>query len=651
MTNSDIEKVLKEYYTAEADSFVLPKVDIVASDFENKIIVAVPKRKGIFNSKVVAALVACAVLLLGVFVGMYIRKQNNAVASVVSIDVNPSVEIKLNKNDVVVEVAALNGDGQDIIGDMVLEGTDVESALDALIRIMLENGYITEFQNSVLISVENDNNAENQDLRKKIISIISSLLENENTKCAIITQRVEKSDEEAYALAEKFGISIGKAQTILSLCSNNSNYSAEALAKLSINELTLLLENANAKINGELSGSASKKMYITALAAKNTAIEYLRTAHGLDIKNHRISFDFDNERMVYFVTFVTEDYEYYVKVGAVDGHILGFGKSEIEYLPTVDIKIKEKDIKDIISTMGIPADDLVLSVKLRHSEGEVAYVVEFVYKKLMYELEINAANGEVKVIKWESDGNTDSEVSTDHSDLPENLITEEEALEKAIYKSKLTPEDITNVGIEFEYDNGKWQYEIVLEDIHYEYKITINAENGWILDYERGWNEKYRKVALVGTTGNVYAFKMKIKPEGTGLCGFTEIYKPMEPKFGYVDGSIGDPSFNDWITKYTEEWFEENRLFVGELIADGQIEINGIYIKYIYNSTYDKEENQLLLVYNQLTEEEPVREEDGSFYGYYFLLELPKEDYPEEYFTSGFGRGMDYVPEDATKYY
>lgn len=166
-----------------------------------------------------------------------------------------------------------------------------------------------------------------------------------------------------------------------------------------------------------------------------------------------------------------------------------------------------------------------------------------------------------------------------------------------------------------------------------------------------GTDDKYKKLTLVGTTGNVYAIKVKINPAGTGLCAFNEVYEPMEPRLGYVDGSYGEPSFNDWITKYTEEWFEENRLFVGELIADGQIEIEGIYIKYTYNSTSEQDESQLLLVYNQLTEEERVREEDGTFYGYYFLLELPKEDYPEEYFTSGFGRGLDYLPEDATKYY
>ncbi len=240
---------------------------------------------------------------------------------------------------------------------------------------------------------------------------------------------------------------------------------------------------------------------------------------------------------------------------------------------------------------------------------------------------------------------TFDDISESSGDVSEKLISEDTALEKAVVKANVDSDEISNIKIELEYDNGEWQYEISFEDAHYEYKVTINAETGWSLGYERGWNEKYRKPAFVGTTGNIYAFKMRIKPSGMGIFIFQEVYKPMEPWFGHVDGSYGEPSFNDWITKYTDEWFEENRLFFGELIADGQIEIEGIYEKFNYIEAYDVEESILLLVYNQLTEEERVYEEDGSFYGYYFLLELPKEDYPEEHFTSGTGRGTEELPE------
>ena len=59
----------------------------------------------------IVAAAAAFVMLFGVLAGVLVYTGNNAVASVVSIDVNPSIEMKLNKKDVVVGIKALNEDG------------------------------------------------------------------------------------------------------------------------------------------------------------------------------------------------------------------------------------------------------------------------------------------------------------------------------------------------------------------------------------------------------------------------------------------------------------------------------------------------------------------------------------------------------------
>lgn len=653
MKATDIEKALKEYYTAEAESFAMPKDDILAGVSENDITKALPKRKRIFNYKYVAALAACAVLLLGIFAGVYIYRENNAVASVVSIDVNPSVEIKLNKNDVVVEITALNGDGQEIIAGMKLEGTDVETALNALISSMLRSGYITELQNSVLIGVENDNNGKNQELRKKLNAVVSSFMKEENAGCAIITLKIEDGDNDIKRLADELGVSLGKAQIIKKLCEHNSEYTPESLALLNVNELTLLLEHLGAQIDGEVSGNASIKAYIGPDAAKAAAIEHLDLLEEGAIKKQSVSLDYDDGIIVYEVELITEKYEYEVEVNALNGNIVSVGKDLLDFFISEWNVLSEYDIKNIISKYGIPVNTVDMSMELQRHDGYLIYEVVFVYGGVEYEFEIlaTANRGDVityKTKKLDSDSN-DSDVSGDRTD---ELITEEKVLEKALAQAETTENEIEDLKIELQQNGSIWEYDIKFKAGYYLCELKINAQNGNVIKYERDVHEKYRKLTLIGTTGNVYAFKMKINPGGTGLCAFHEIYAPMEPWLGYVDGSYGDPSFNEWITKYTEEWFENNRLFVGEVIADGQIEIEGIYEKFTYNTTYKLEESQLLLVYNQLTEEERVHEgNDGTFYGYYFLLELPKEDYPEEHFTSGFGRGSSYLPEDATKYY
>ncbi len=652
MKNTDIEKALKDYYTAESENFTLSNDDILKNILENHVTYALPKRKRIFNYKHIMALAACAVLLLGIFAGVYIYRENNAVASVVSIDVNPSVEIKLNKNDVVVEITALNGDGQEIIAGMKLEGTDVETALNALISSMLRSGYITELQNSVLIGVENDNNSKNQELRKKLNAVVSSFMKEENAGCAIITLKIEDGDNDIKRLADELGVSLGKAQIIKKLCEHNSEYTPESLALLNVNELTLLLEHLGAQIDGEVSGNASIKAYIGPDAAKAAAIEHLDLLEEGAIKKQSVSLDYDDGIIVYEVELITEKYEYEVEVNALNGNIVSVGKDLLDFFISEWNVLSEYDIKNIISKYGIPVNTVDMSMELQRHDGYLIYEVVFVYGGVEYEFEIlaTANRGDVityKTKKLDSDSN-DSDVSGDRTD---ELITEEKALEKALAQAETTENEIEDLKIELQQNGSIWEYDIEFKAGYYLCELKINAQNGNVIKYERDVHEKYRKLTLVGTTGNIYAFKMKINPGGMGIFLFQEVYKPMKPWFGYVDGSYGEPSFNDWITKYTDEWFEENRLFVGELIADGQIEIEGIYLKHTYSSVTKQEDSYLLLVYNQLTEEERIYEEDGSFYGYYFLLELPKEDYPEEYFTSGFGRGSSYLPEDATKYY
>ena len=53
-------------------------------------------------------------------------------------------------------VTAVNRDAEGILDGMDLAGTDLKVAVNALIGSMYTNGYISENQNSVLVSVKSD---------------------------------------------------------------------------------------------------------------------------------------------------------------------------------------------------------------------------------------------------------------------------------------------------------------------------------------------------------------------------------------------------------------------------------------------------------------------------------------------------------------
>lgn len=110
------------------------------------------KRKSLVTQ--LAGIAACLCLLLGGGLGLHNYQINRVVDATVSLDVNPSVEIQVNQKERVLKVLPLNEDGRIIVGNMDFTGSDVNVAVNAMIGSMLQNGYLSELTNSILISVD-----------------------------------------------------------------------------------------------------------------------------------------------------------------------------------------------------------------------------------------------------------------------------------------------------------------------------------------------------------------------------------------------------------------------------------------------------------------------------------------------------------------
>lgn len=77
--------------------------------------------------------VACAVMLAVVF-GMGSYRILNAAVSYISIDINPSVELGLNRFNNVVEAVAYNDDGAELLKNIDLKGKSYTEAIDSLLK-------------------------------------------------------------------------------------------------------------------------------------------------------------------------------------------------------------------------------------------------------------------------------------------------------------------------------------------------------------------------------------------------------------------------------------------------------------------------------------------------------------------------------------
>ena len=287
------------------------------------------KRKPSWLKQITAA-AAAVVILVGGIAGFNGYKASKAIDSIISLDVNPSIEITMNSKDRVIDVSAANEDAEKIIGDMDFRGADIDVAMNALIGSLLRNGYISDSKNSILLSVDNSDRQKGEALREKLMEEIEVLLGQDHIDGAILSQVIE-DDDEIEDLAEDYGISQGKAILIKDIMANNSKYTFEDLAGLPINELNLICGNSHVELEHvHMTGKASDQEYIGKEKAQKTALE----AAGLsvsDVSKLETEMDRENGVMVYEVEFTAGNTEYEYEVNALTGEVVKAEKENSDY--------------------------------------------------------------------------------------------------------------------------------------------------------------------------------------------------------------------------------------------------------------------------------------------------------------------------------
>ena len=421
----------------------LPKFDL--NNLEKKGYVYMEKKR---KWPIMATISTLCVVCLLVVGGLYYNN-NYKVTSKVGIDVNPSVELKINQKEKVLEVIANNEDGKKIISDMDLKGSDINVAVNALIGSMVKNGYITELANSILISVENNDNAKAESLRQEILSQIN--MEN----ISIISQTVNE-EQELIDLSNEYNISLGKVKIIKQIMANNNLLKFDQLADLSINELNLILKD-----NENTSGTASEKAYIGEDKAKQIALNH---ANVTNITNYKIELDFDDV-MVYEIEFKANNKKYEYEIDALTGDIIEYEIDDKNYTNNSNTasKITKDEAKQIALNHANVTNIINYEIELDGNK----YEIEFNANNKEYEYDIDATTG--KIIKYSIDNNYKE---------PNPIISKDEAKQIALNHA-----NVTNIyEYEIELDDNK--YEIEFKSGNKEYEYEINATTGKIIEYE-----------------------------------------------------------------------------------------------------------------------------------------------------------------------
>ena len=240
MTNEKLEQCLAQALEKTAPH----DVDGVLSRCEKRKGTEIPMKTKPHSLKKWMAMAACLALLLLCGGGLFLR-QANAVASVVSIDVNPSIELRVNQNEKVLACVPMNDDAHAILADMGdgedLKGAKLDVAVNAIVGSLVRNGYLESISSAIMISVEDRDQSRAHRLQQDLSAAVDGILRDSASQASVLTQTVTQ-DTSLEKQAKDHRISTGKAALVNRILALNNSLSFEELSRLSIGELKDLAE-------------------------------------------------------------------------------------------------------------------------------------------------------------------------------------------------------------------------------------------------------------------------------------------------------------------------------------------------------------------------------------------------------------------------
>lgn len=191
------------------------------------------KKVFIIFSIVLAVLVIISLFLI---LNKNNRKEGKTdVTSTIILDINPSIKLSLDKENVVVDAVALNEDANEIVEDV--SGKDIKAAIEIINSRLIEKEFIKD-DTVVLLNVEGEVSTSD------VSNIINEDFKAKNKEIQIIETKATESSKQ---LSEKYNISVSKVAYIESIIEANPELKIEDLKDKNVTEITKIKENKQEK--------------------------------------------------------------------------------------------------------------------------------------------------------------------------------------------------------------------------------------------------------------------------------------------------------------------------------------------------------------------------------------------------------------------
>ena len=162
---------------------------------------------------------------------VYFIFDNNKVVETITLDINPSIEIGLNKKGNVQKIKALNKDGKKIVTNNI-NGKSLEDALEIIAKNVVKNDYALEDTVDIIVGMEKDN--------KTVEKKIRDAFAHQDVGVYIIIPKITEKDKK---LAKKYNITPAKASVISEVLESNSEVKINDLLEKPAGELNEMKES------------------------------------------------------------------------------------------------------------------------------------------------------------------------------------------------------------------------------------------------------------------------------------------------------------------------------------------------------------------------------------------------------------------------
>ena len=264
-------------------------------------------------------------------------------SAVIDIDVNPSVEITVDTAECISAVTAVNPDAALLLSQLDLTKQPLAEGVQTLFGAMVAQGYVTDGNNPVLVTVRSNDTTEANRLHALVNNAVDAAMAQHSLTASVVNQTVTAFDEVA-EFAQKHGISNGKAAFILKLAEQDPRLEAEKLTDHAFSVLAAIAQHENIPLGELVDYDAADGLWkdiIDALSAELTEAEHrwgsmLKVSEvkalALDALPNdniaenalvvRIDFSWEDEEPLYRIELVSLGYLYEYTIHALDGTFL-----------------------------------------------------------------------------------------------------------------------------------------------------------------------------------------------------------------------------------------------------------------------------------------------------------------------------------------